>query len=69
MSAVRLFFPDFDYQWLLDEIRENLPKELDFRTEAANAARCAANLRSRRSRVDGRCVAAAAYYQAWHIHI
>ncbi|KAF8067287.1 ABC1 [Scenedesmus sp. PABB004] len=54
VSAARLAFPDFNYQWLVDEVRTNLPLELDFRHEASNAARCAANLASPRSTVGGR---------------
>lgn len=26
VTAVRLVFPDFDYRWLVDEIKENLPR-------------------------------------------
>ncbi|GLC72431.1 hypothetical protein PLESTF_001246800 [Pleodorina starrii] len=44
VAAVRWVFPDFDYGWLVDEIKENLPRELDFRHEAGNAERCRANL-------------------------
>ncbi|GIL43460.1 hypothetical protein Vafri_933 [Volvox africanus] len=44
VAAVRWVFPDFDYGWLVDEIKENLPRELDFRHEASNAERCRANL-------------------------
>jgi predicted unusual protein kinase regulating ubiquinone biosynthesis (AarF/ABC1/UbiB family) len=51
VKAARAFFPDFDLQWLVDEVEHNLPLELDFRHEALNAARCAANLRSSRSRL------------------
>jgi aarF domain-containing kinase len=47
-------FPDFNYQWLVDEIKFNLPKELDFTHEAANAERCRALLASRRSAVGDR---------------
>ena len=32
-------FPEFQLTWLADEMKANLPKELDFRVEAANAAR------------------------------
>ena len=32
-------FPDFRFQWLVDEIRQNLPKELDFQQEASNQER------------------------------
>ncbi|CAG9529963.1 unnamed protein product [Cercopithifilaria johnstoni] len=34
--ASRLF-PDFHFMWLVDEMKRNLPMELDFRVEAANA--------------------------------
>ena len=54
VSAARWLFPDFDLGWLVAEVRENLPKELDFVREAANAARCAANLASPASRLGGR---------------
>uniref|UniRef100_A0A1I7VZ80 Protein kinase domain-containing protein n=1 Tax=Loa loa TaxID=7209 RepID=A0A1I7VZ80_LOALO len=30
-------FPDFHFIWLVDEMKRNLPRELDFRVEAANA--------------------------------
>ncbi|KAJ3217509.1 hypothetical protein HK099_005443 [Clydaea vesicula] len=33
---VKKLFPDFEFTWLAEEIRESLPKELDFRMEAAN---------------------------------
>ena len=46
VTAVRFVYPDFNYQWLVDEIQANLPKELDFLHEAANARECAANLRA-----------------------
>uniref|UniRef100_A0A8R1XMJ3 ABC1 domain-containing protein n=1 Tax=Onchocerca volvulus TaxID=6282 RepID=A0A8R1XMJ3_ONCVO len=36
--ASRLF-PDFHFVWLVDEMKRNLPRELDFRVEAANAKR------------------------------
>mmetsp|Transcript_33405 Transcript_33405/g.79191 ORF Transcript_33405/g.79191 Transcript_33405/m.79191 type:complete len:530 (-) Transcript_33405:81-1670(-) len=56
VGVVRRLFPDFNYQWLVDEVKENLPKELDFEHEAANAARCAANLASPRSAVGPQVV-------------
>jgi len=49
-----VIFPEFNYQWLVDEVKENLPKELDFEHEAANAERCRANLASTKSRLGGR---------------
>ncbi len=29
-------FPKFRYRWLVEELSKNLPKELDFKLEAAN---------------------------------
>ncbi|KAG7098564.1 hypothetical protein E1B28_000497 [Marasmius oreades] len=40
---VKTFFPDFELTWLGEEMRTNLPKELDFVNEAANAARTVDN--------------------------
>jgi hypothetical protein len=54
LSLHRYVFPDFNYQWLVDEIKLNLPKELDFTHEAANAERCRRLLASRRSAVGDR---------------
>ncbi|KAF8927706.1 hypothetical protein BGZ58_010211 [Dissophora ornata] len=36
-------FPEFEFFWLSEEIQDSLPKELDFRFEARNAQRTAAN--------------------------
>lgn len=36
---IKGWFPDFEFTWLGEEMRENLPKEMDFVHEAANAAR------------------------------
>ncbi|KAJ0979617.1 hypothetical protein J5N97_015091 [Dioscorea zingiberensis] len=38
-------FPSFDYRWLVDEIHESLPKELDFLCEAKNSIKCLDNFR------------------------
>lgn len=54
VSAARAVFPDFNYQWLVDEIKHNLPLELNFTHEAQNAARCRDNLNSTRSTVAKR---------------
>lgn len=43
VTAVHLMFPSFDYRWLIDEVDESLPKELNFILEAQNAEKCAAN--------------------------
>lgn len=42
VRIVRFLAPSVDYMWLVNEARENLPKELDFLVEAENARRCAA---------------------------
>lgn len=55
IKAAHVVFPDFNYQWLVDEIKTNLPLELDFTHEARNAARCRRNLQSTRSTVAKRC--------------
>ncbi|GAX83513.1 hypothetical protein CEUSTIGMA_g10938.t1 [Chlamydomonas eustigma] len=51
VSAVRLIFPDFDYQWLVDEAKLNLPRELDFTLELKNAEKCRSNLSSKVSKL------------------
>ena len=51
-SAARVLFDGFDLSWLVDEIEANLPRELDFLAEAANAERCQRNLDSARSTVN-----------------
>lgn len=33
-------WPDFDYGWLVDEMKRNLPQELNFEQEGRNAERC-----------------------------
>ena len=39
ISAVKYFFPDFEFSWLGEEMNEMLPLEMDFRREAFNAQR------------------------------
>ncbi|DBA69933.1 hypothetical protein WJX79_001480 [Trebouxia sp. C0005] len=56
VKGLRWVFPDFNYQWLVDELKESVPKELDFKLEAANSRRCQANLNSKKSRVKGQVV-------------
>ncbi|EJD02965.1 ABC1-domain-containing protein [Fomitiporia mediterranea MF3/22] len=36
---IKRWFPEFEFTWLGEEMRENLPKEMDFVNEAANARR------------------------------
>ncbi|XP_021904261.1 putative ABC1 protein At2g40090 [Carica papaya] len=45
VNTLHWFFPSFDYRWLIDEIRESLPKELDFFVEAKNSQKCMDNFR------------------------
>ncbi|PLW17727.1 hypothetical protein PCANC_09092 [Puccinia coronata f. sp. avenae] len=42
LRFVKWVFPEFEFTWLGEEMQENLPKEMDFRIEAANASKCAA---------------------------
>ncbi|CEI96229.1 hypothetical protein RMCBS344292_10395 [Rhizopus microsporus] len=39
LEIVKKVFPDFGFGWLADEMRESLPKELDFVHEAKNSQR------------------------------
>lgn len=41
VACVSWFFPGFHFQWLAEEVRRNLPYELDFRHEARNQEKCA----------------------------
>lgn len=43
VNTLHRIFPSFDYRWLVDEIRESLPKELNFLTEAKNSEKCLEN--------------------------
>jgi aarF domain-containing kinase len=47
VDMVKRLYPRFEYSWLVEEIRENLPKELNFRLEAANMRRTGEYLRGR----------------------
>lgn len=42
---VKHWFPEFEFTWLGEEMRENLPKEMDFAHEARNAERAAENFK------------------------
>ncbi|KAH9839449.1 ABC1-domain-containing protein [Rhodofomes roseus] len=39
LGWIKHWFPDFEFTWLGEEMRENLPKEMDFSHEARNAIR------------------------------
>lgn len=43
LKWVKKIFPDFEFTWLGEEMKENLPKELDFTHEAANTERARTN--------------------------
>ncbi|GAB4831940.1 hypothetical protein Ancab_005955 [Ancistrocladus abbreviatus] len=45
VNTLYRFFPKFDYRWLVDEVHENLPKELDFLVEAKNSEKCLDNFK------------------------
>ncbi|KAG2723895.1 hypothetical protein I3843_02G168600 [Carya illinoinensis] len=45
VNTIHRLFPAFDYRWLVDEIRESLPKELDFLVEGKNSEKCLDNFR------------------------
>lgn len=34
-------FPEFKFQWLVDETKKNIPQELDFHQEGCNAEKVA----------------------------
>ena len=40
LRMIGLFYPDFNFVWVLDEMKETLTKELDFVNEANNSKRC-----------------------------
>lgn len=40
---IKYWFPEFEFTWLAEEMRENLPKEMDFVHEASNARRAMAD--------------------------
>lgn len=44
-------FPQFRYRWFAEELRENIPKELDFTVEVENARRASHHLRNMRNMV------------------
>ncbi|KAL5721058.1 hypothetical protein ACHQM5_013664 [Ranunculus cassubicifolius] len=45
VNTLNWLIPSFDYRWLIDEMRESLPKELDFLIEAKNSEKCLDNFR------------------------
>lgn len=45
VNVVHWFFPSFDYRWLLAEVRDSLPKELDFLNEGKNCEKTIMNFK------------------------
>ncbi|XP_047328955.1 putative ABC1 protein At2g40090 [Impatiens glandulifera] len=45
VNFLHRLFPSFDYRWLVEEVHEILPKELDFLVEAKNSVKCMDNFR------------------------
>ncbi|KAG8934159.1 hypothetical protein FRC01_004799 [Tulasnella sp. 417] len=48
LAWIKQLFPEFEFTWLGQEMRQNLPLELDFRHEAGNAARATADFSKHR---------------------
>lgn len=46
-STLKRFFPEYDLEWLSNEMEFSLPQELDFRMEAENARRASDHFRNR----------------------
>lgn len=53
VQGVKYFFPEFEFDWLADEMRTNLPKELDFIQEAHNSERVLWNFKQNSRRYCG----------------
>lgn len=43
ITLVTYVFPDFEFNWMGEELTEMIPLELDFRHEATNSAQCRSN--------------------------
>ncbi|KAF8268634.1 ABC1-domain-containing protein [Lactarius quietus] len=46
LGWIKRWFPEFEFTWLGEEMRENLPKELDFTIEARNAEKASNNFKN-----------------------
>lgn len=49
LGWIKRWFPDFELTWLASEMRENIPKEIDFRYEAHNAQQAEEDFRDIRT--------------------
>ncbi|KAJ0705290.1 putative ABC-type Cd(2+) transporter [Helianthus annuus] len=45
VNTLHQLIPSFDYRWLVDEVHDSLPKELDFLNEANSSVECMDNFR------------------------
>ncbi|KAI8375804.1 ABC1 family-domain-containing protein [Blakeslea trispora] len=43
IQSIKRIFPEFGFEWILQEMQESLPQEMDFEREAANAAQLRSN--------------------------
>lgn len=59
VKTIKWAFPEFEFDWLAEEMKESLPKELDFREEAQNAAHLQSLFRQ-----SGRALKVPMVYQA-----
>lgn len=62
VNALHYIFPTFDYRWLVDEVRESAPKELDFLNEAKNSEKCLDNFRRLSPHIAGSIYAPKVYW-------
>lgn len=53
VQTIKYLFPEFEFEWLADEMRTNLPKELDFIQEAHNSERLLWNFKQNSQRYRG----------------
>lgn len=44
VKMMGIIFPDFRFQWLVDESKKNIPRELDFMTEGRNTEKVSLSL-------------------------
>jgi aarF domain-containing kinase len=49
LGWIKYWFPEFEFTWLGEEMKENLPKEMNFVHEASNAERAAKDFENVRS--------------------
>nr|QKY15035.1 ABC1-like protein (ABC1) [Polytomella parva] len=69
VKGVSRLFPDFDYDWLVQQIKDTVPKELDFQHEAENAEICRRNLKSKKSTVGSSVHVPEVYHDLSSEHI